>query len=235
MPTLDIIWVQFADDTKRHQVALVGGVDATTLCGKPLVDAHVLTRYQEQATSVRGVCSACASAHLKRLTLAKVPTRHDLCAIIGDLSAMLALAETLTQATQSMSALYATSGMPTREGHLVDESTQVYLAALARAGKGLKASTLRARAALASQGESETMRATTQSKRASKRVGNVLSKRERARRAGVDVDEACSECFDWFDNPLNRGAVTATNPTCPISRETCVRFAKKAKTKRGTK
>lgn len=34
----------------------------------------------------------------------------------------------------------------------------------------------------------------------------------------------CSECLDWFDNPLNRNPVTAEKPICPIRCRTCVRF-----------
>lgn len=38
------------------------------------------------------------------------------------------------------------------------------------------------------------------------------------------TNQACSECLDWLDSPLNAGRVTAENPVCPIRGAICVRF-----------
>lgn len=44
----------------------------------------------------------------------------------------------------------------------------------------------------------------------------------------------CSECFDWCDNPLNRGRVTPENPRCPLLRGNpiCARFKRNTSARR---
>lgn len=47
---------------------------------------------------------------------------------------------------------------------------------------------------------------------------------ESIRRGEQSPKDGCSECRDWFNNPLNIGRVTAEHPLCPIRNEPCVRF-----------